>query len=397
MSGTAGTAGVDADSDNVYYNAIISHDPKYGNGPSPATYQENRSTALLNKMEDFYFTVGRLVFPSATVPLFIASLETGTDYALNQTIYTFNLTYKTYSSGETPVIFTPVNKFATRPTGTVMTSLQSSNPYYYIYTFSEWILMMNTALTTAFNKLSTAAIDGGNPLPGGSVAPLFYYNPTLQTMILQCQTGIYDSTLPNPIGIWFNNYLAPIFTGFRFDRYTVNDTNGKDNLFIITNLVVNVSGANYQIQPYEFSAAYWSSVATLQIISTLPVQSENITPVNPDYQQSSLSPPMVQQLNPFSQIIEDIAIDYSAVQNFQGTFIYNKTDSWRMISVNSSGPLTQFNISLYFTTLDGQSHPLTLLPGTNCTLKIAFLKKSRFNTQSDKILKVENAILNKRA
>ena len=374
------------DPDEVYYNAIISHDPTVGNAVSIAQYTENRGAPLVNNVENFYITCGRLVFPAATIPLFIASLQTGTNYSLGQTIYTFTLKYGSFTSGQTPIIWQAVNLFANPGTGTVMTSLQSSNPYYYIYSFYEWCKMMNAALATAFTALKTAA---GVGFPSDAVAPVFYYDANKQTIILQAQEAYYDIAGSTPIKMYFNNYLAAILTGFYFNRLTTgNDTNGLDNQMRIENQIVNVSGSNLLMQPYVFDPSYFSSVNTLQLISTLPANSEYITPVNPDYNQVSLNMPMIQQLNPFQQVIEDFAIDFSTVQNYQSVFIYNKTDTWRMISVNGTGALRAFNLSLYWTTLDGASHPLYILPGTSASLKIALLKKSLFNTRSAEVIQI---------
>jgi hypothetical protein len=278
---------LDEDPDYQFFNCNIVQNSTYGNQASPALLTISRGAPIVNHIENFYVTVGRLSFPSNQLPLLTAPLIVGSNYSTGQTIYSFTLTYKNFSSGKTNIIWQPTNMNFSPGTGTVQVCLQSQNPYYYCYTFWRFCQMMNTALTTAFNALSVAS---GGTLPVGAAAPYFYWSSESQTTILVVQIANYDQTVAFPIQIYFNNELQPIMNGFYFDRIAENSPSGQDNRFQI---LQNYDSTNpldlthYYIRPSVFDSSYWSSVQTLELLSTIPVNYESVQPINYNYGQVS--------------------------------------------------------------------------------------------------------------
>jgi hypothetical protein len=379
---------IQADSDYQFFNAQMNQSPITGNGKTLASVTINRSTPILNFMENFYVSIGRMTFPALSVPLLVAPLIVGSNYSAGQMVYSFTLTYGAFSSGKINIIWQPTNLASSPGTGTVQVSLQSQNPYYYCYTTYRFIDMMNTALATAFTALSIAS---GGTLPIGAVAPVFYWNVSLGSLVLYVK-NVYDTrNNVNPIYIAFNNQLAPLLNGFEFDNLGDNAPDGRDNQFIIIQSPDNVdplAATFLDILPFAFDLNYWSVVASFQVTTSMQLNYENIQPINYDYGTPSSLPPASTQnsnVNPSACILTDFVADYQNPANANALFIYNKTDSWRFATIAGTGSLNSFTLNLFWTDIAGNQIPLYLNPGTNATIKIGFFKRSLFNSQGEKL------------
>ena len=380
---------IESDADFQFFNCQINQNAGSGNLRTPASITINRSTPILNYMENFYVSVGRMTFPALTVPLMVAPLVVGSNYATGQMIYSFNLIYKTFSSGQVFVTWQPSVLTASPGTGLVQQSLQSLNPYYYVYTVNRFCDMMNAALDTAFTALGVAS---GGTLPLGAVAPLFYWSVELQSIVLYVKNSYDTVNAAFPIYICFNNQLAPLLNGFEFNHVADNEPNGLDNQFVIIAGKDNIDPADItflDIKPFAFDLSYWTIVNGFQVTTSMPVNYENIQPINYDYgMPSTLSIAATQNTNPnpASNILTDFVPDWQNPQNFNALFIYNKTDQWRYAVFSSSGPLSTFTLNLFWTDIAGNQIPLYLNPGTTASLKIGFFKKSLLNSQGEKLL-----------
>ncbi|MEI6529730.1 MAG: phage minor capsid protein [Candidatus Falkowbacteria bacterium] len=353
------------------------------NDPQPANAIVNRQSVILNRIQDFYCSVVRMSISGFAIPLQIASLVVGSDYSQNQMIYSFTLTYNGFSSGKTNVTWYPVNLNATASTGTVSSSLQVGNPYYYNYSFSQVASNLNRALAQAFTQLATAA--GGLP---GIDPPTIYFDFQRQSLFIQAPEANYNINNLNPITIWFNNEAAPLFTNFDYLKAANNDPNGMDNFFTMIPGYNNIVNDQIQLYPFSFDPAYFTVIDSIQIITNLPINFESILPVNQNYGQvttMNLSK-IVSPLNPSSPILFDIAPDYSSLQSFGSPLFYNKQDTYRFASVFGSGALYTFTLGVQFSLLDGSVAPLMLFPQTNCVIKLGFFKKNLFNSNSYSII-----------
>ena len=358
--------------------------------PQPASVVINRTAPILNHMEDFYCTCMRLSYSSWTIPCVIAPLIPGTNFSANQCTWGFNLTYKTYTSGLIHVTWVPVNEWASQPTGTVSSSLQSFNPYYWFYNFNSLWKIISTALAAAFAQLQTNA---GVDFPVGAVAPEILWDFARQSPFLKAQIANYDVyNNANPIKIYFNNETACLFSQYDFTIEKNNDVNGLTHYF-------NISTNNYQslvpgditmmtLYPQYFNPGSISPIDTFQCNTTLPVAYELITTPNPNYGRYSdqaLQNTNGSNTNPSSNILIDIQGDYGSLLAYQQVFIYNKTDSTRYLEMTGTGALTSFQLNYTFTTYSGDVVPLSLISGTNCIIKIAFIKKTMLNMAATKL------------
>lgn len=356
------------DPDYQFINVQIHHNTQFGNEPSPASAQVIRNTAILKKMENFYVSIGRMTFPSFSLPLFCAALQPGTDYSLNQMVYTFTLTYNEFTSETTPVPFISDNTIHAPNTGIVESSLQTSNPYYYIYSFWSICNMFNQALETAYNDLIVKT--GGIP---GSAPAKFYYDFLNEQIVLTCNNtyGIGAGF----ININYNNILAPLLSGFDSKKIAGNSANGIDNTLIIVDNMNNFANSIYTIRPIYFDASYYSPVGTLQLNTSILINQETVQPAVGSFIVKTIRQNDGHQLNPTSSILTDFIPDFTQISSLNSVYIYNKVDDYRYADIISQGALTSFNISLIWTDKAGREIPLLLYPGTLATIKIGFFKK----------------------
>lgn len=357
------------DPDYQFINVEISHNSTNGNMPSPAATQVIRNTAILRRMEDFYIAIGRMTFPALSLPLFCAALVPGSNYASNEMVYSFTLSYNNFKSIQVRAIFVPDNLQAQPDVGIVGSSLQSTNPYYYIYSFWSVCKMFNTALATAHADL--IAKTGG--FPAGSNPPYFYYDNLNEQIVFSCDNTFGVSG--NKINVYFNNETLPLMTGFDILRVDSNNPLGQDNVLVIENNYNNFNAGVYTIRPIYFDPSYYSPVGTLQLNTSILINQETVQPVNGSFITRAYNPGNTHQLNPTSAILTDFIPDFTQISSLNSVYIYNKVDDYRYANIISQGALTSFHISLVWTDKAGREVPLLLFPGTTSTIKIGFFHK----------------------
>lgn len=365
------------------------------NSPQPARVTVNRNQPVLQNMEDYYITCLRLSFNSFTVPAVIAPLVPGTNFSDNTCTWGFAMTYNGFTSGLVNVTWQPVNTWSPPPSGVVGKSLQSSNPYYWLSTFTPLCNMITATLGECYNLLNTAS---GNALSGID-PPLCQWDPIRQSMFIAAPDKTFaDNPSYNfdgdyPILIYFNNEALCLFAQYDITTPNVSDTpTTLTHYFNLTrdnyNSVINFSDADdppvyyVTLYPQYFNPSSICPIDSFQCNTSIPLVYELITPPNPNYgkyaDQAMIGSPNT-SVNPSSSILIDIQGDYGSLSAYQQNFIYNKTDSTRYLEICGYGALKSFDLWFTFTTYSGDVVPLYLIPSTNCNIKIGFIKKSFLN------------------
>ena len=171
---------------------------------------------------------------STTFTLAISSPNTFTNTALSgtatvpnttdvtTTIYT--VTFAAYNGSKyitstQPIIWAPENitNFTVIPQTAV--PIQISTDYYYCYTYTHWVDLMNRALNTAWLDVTTcAAASAGGSAALGTQAPFFEYDCTtgLFSLNVDANTSIIPvgSTLPAPFSV------SPATAGYQSGEYS---------------------------------------------------------------------------------------------------------------------------------------------------------------------------------
>jgi len=171
------------DPDIIYYNADIIDGKQTNsiayNDDQLIKFQEQRQTPILNKADDYEFSIIKFSLngPNKNLPLWIPQISIGQSN-INLTAYTLGFkltitypavttnlqtTYTTYVS--TPMIYVPQDSIYSNTSNGIengplptapLTTQDLTSSYYYVYSYDHFVTMLNTTLLTAYNALNTA-------------------------------------------------------------------------------------------------------------------------------------------------------------------------------------------------------------------------------------------------
>jgi hypothetical protein len=155
-----------SDPESLYYNALIINKTNSTSVPAanpPISYQDTRVLPLLKDTSKYQVSVDNLMINGAgkTLPIFIPQIqlgpeEGGTNLNPNNTIYSVTFTNRNAQSTryiqwspESRTSFDQVPLPYPNYTGP-----QIDSPYYYCYTYSHWLSLMNNALALAWGDVN---------------------------------------------------------------------------------------------------------------------------------------------------------------------------------------------------------------------------------------------------
>ena len=224
------------------------------NNPSaapPLTFEDTRTQPFLDGTADDYFvSIARFnIQTGGALPVFIPSIQTGQSN-VNLTVYNVTLRYNNIQgSAYINHVPQPTRDNVSPP----ITSQDLTGNYYNVYNYQDWIQMVNTALTAAYNILVTNLIfastispptplDGFTPQAAGITQVITLKDATgnlyagLITMISSTDpltmttvptTGIY-TTMGSGVGLLNTNGTQTFLNNFKLT------TTGGVNSFTFT-------------------------------------------------------------------------------------------------------------------------------------------------------------------
>lgn len=286
------------------------------------------------------------------IPAFIPEFE---DISTGQTVYSVTLEYNGYAFQQ-PIYFAAVNNLPITDPG-----------YAFIYSYEDFVYMINSALSTAFSFIAP---------PVGALAPYFQYADGRFSFV--CQRAYYDVGLALPIKVFMNSALNVLMTGLT--SYNGNGTTGRDYLINVrdfknnwyqpSNLAV-VTPPDYYIftQNYDNMAA-WNVFKSLRLISTtLPIKKEFIAS-NTNNALGVLS--SVGVLQDFIPIYTSGEIKPSIVQ-----YVANQ---YHLINMTGHVPVSKLDFRFVWVDSDGIEHPVYIPEGGVCSIEFVFIKKNTFTS-----------------
>lgn len=275
------------DPDIIYYNADIINDnqlSKVGLGLDPVVrFQETRSTALINDISKFYFSIVRFTMngPNKDLPVFIPSIQIGQP-DINLTSYSFGLSltkqvliggnpftftgyarrFVEYASESAPAYAAAGQNLPNAP----LTSQDIRGVYYYVYSYTRWLDLCNPtlglivssndpisafkptlSLQEQFQAFFTA--NGGVGVAPSIIteAPFITYNPDDNLFTLNGDTYGFGDGAARSFGsgaagneeamtLFFNTNTFGLFSNFN-NLYLGNEANGQVNQIVFRNKV----------------------------------------------------------------------------------------------------------------------------------------------------------------
>lgn len=355
--------------DRKYYNVVISsRDKNITHESVLATNTDNFNQSIVDNPSDYYLSVLRFQIPTSEIPILIPEIESWPNTDINKTIYTVTLEYtigpNTYTSGTINIIFvsTISNGFPRPITAQDPNPMRNPNYYYYVYDYRDFLSMINTAFTTAYNTLNAAT--------GGSLTsspPFFSYNAQTSLFSLHCPDA-YLSSLPAPIKIYMNYPLFIFFNSFQVN-YNASSINKRIEIIVNDYNGINHIGGYYiQSQQYP-TLANWNCFKSIQIVSAmLPIEKE-IVPTPIYLSQNNYNT---------NAVIKDFIPFYESGYEFRSFINYKYDGAYELINLNSNMPIYTVDITVFWIDRYGNKYLLTFPYDQVLSIKFVFIKKSTF-------------------
>ena len=403
-----------ASPDQIYFDITVSNLQSTTTEPPVFYFNEQRSSPFVMNPEDYYLSILRFTVETGTLPVFIPSIQP--DQAdRDLTIYSCSLewtdpaTATVYSSGETFLRYYPQDKSAVLPPAPNATTNGIQNNltgYYNIYNYSVLPLLVNAALQVAYAALNTAVVAAGLTLPS-DFAPVMTWDSSSDSAVLYFDVAGYSTYFPastypvppagySPIQLYFNAPLYGLFPSFPTEYLGYKPSlNGKNFRFD----PVNFGGIdNGTITPFPVPTApipsTWTSVQVYQEYSTIAnfspivglVFTSNTLPIQPNQVSTPVVYNNAQELvlggtnSDFANVITDLVSDTG---QYKPNLVYNPTSEYRLITLYGNRPLSNIDIQVFWRDKFGKLNPFRLASGEAITIKVAFLKKGKYNRKAD--------------
>ena len=385
---------------HIYYNITLTNNDTTNSGVFPAvTFTETRNTPILNCPEDYNMSVVRFALETVTLPVMTCQPVVGSITA-EQLIYEIQLSYTAY--GDTPeqatyateyVQFNPNDTTVVSPTIPI-TEQDLQNPYYNIFSYNSFILMINRAISDAWTTLLPSI-----PAAVTSVATLPYlsWDTGGNLAILSASTALFTNTAGNGIfKIAFNTPLFTLFSSFNSAKYngptredpTVNqvwysvivDTGPSA---VVSSHVVTVGSATTTLYDYQVIQEYttcplWTPVDSI-------VFTTSMLPINPElvaapivYNNNQVFASVGTNAN-LTNTLTDFVVDLVTGTEYKPTIYYVPSGEYRLTSLFGTSPASSIQVNVYYKNRFGTLVPLTLGFGCSASIKLMFRRKDFSN------------------
>jgi hypothetical protein len=380
---------------HVYYDlSFINNNTTGTNDPVVLTLSDTRTNPYIEDPSDYFVSVARFQIATSALPVFIPQVQLG-QADPNKLVYAVTLTWSNSLNTNhykitTNIIYVCSDSSISTPNPP--TSLQDlTSTYYYVYTYQQWLKMINTALLTCYNNLSAAVTTGGDAAAFPQFAPFFEYDPNLCVFILNANQLGYDQiVLTNPIKLYFNSSLFTLFNNFQNLTLTSADAikynlplNYWWNIMIYSMNGTNIlqSGANNFIQMYQEG----STIALLNPVESV-VLTSGIIPINNEnvgiprlFNASKQLVGQTQNNANISPIISDFQIEMSPTNQYKPQISYVPNGEYRLIDLYGSSSLSNIQIGVLWKDIFGYFRQFILQPGMQANVKLLFRRKDYYS------------------
>ena len=422
------SANDDVDADYVYYNATIINNktktPYDRSVDPPIRFLETRDVPILQDASKYNFSIIRFTMngPNKDLPMFIPNIRIGPienpTQDVNLTVYSITIDATVEIGGESKT-FSSLQILKYQPEtldttiapvpnpNTTITGQDITTRYYWVYSYSHFLTILNKAFSDAIADLSTQIVTaGGTALE--TVAPEMTYNPTANLFSLYCDRrgfGGDDATTNERLSLYFNSNTMGLFDNFR-NTYVVNSlatpdyknwTNDERVNLIYTGVVgpyqniVNVAAGTptptenisywVMVQDYESTSTLWSPIENIVFTSSLlPLTYEQTgDPVR--FGDSNTNSELTNSRPVFQPIVTDVALPSQNAHDYRQFIQYAPTAEYRLASFQrSKQTINQIDIQVYWRNrLDGQLYPIYMFNSSSVSVKIMFRRRGVYD------------------
>ena len=354
-------------------------------------------------------------------PNFVGAYDIATTYQAGNIVYSAapDKYYKALQSSTGQALVAPYWQITSPEQGQ---SQDISTRYYYVYTFSHWVDLVNLTLETANSALYTAAIATTgitgytyNQWRTSFPTPILSYSEvtglfsvaypasyiSAQTVATPAITGAFTSLYfnsnmeglfagfnnvylntpvhPSPYG-WSNGAVTPQFPAGYTNLQLVRILGLNENVVTPADPIQGYTGKWYRMtQNYESTSTLWSPIDSIVFTSTLlPLQNEQTAPPNALGTRNTGNSAATSQ-SAFSPIITDVSLDLSTdATGYRKMIYYAPSAEYRMADFqNSKQDIRSIDIQVYWKNrLDNNLYPVSMFNLSNVSFKLMFRKKT---------------------
>ena len=414
---------------HYYYDLDVLNNNVSGNQQAVVfKFLETRNQPYLYCPENYFMSVVRFTLQTPSLPVFIPTVLLGQSDP-NKLVYAVTLEYNYTSpvgsnvpnfSGSFTQNLIFVSPDKTQPTpAPPLVSQDFSSTYYYLYSYTQWVAMINTAFAIAFGDGSTTttagltglfnawkttnntAITAWNATHTGATSiptqllisyPLMEFNPTSLTNIINVPFPYYDAAYQTKnnlasvgnfgiANVYFNAPLYNLYNNFQWTKTAANqfqlfvDDFNAFNIFTNTNAATVIKyvqcfqeGSTISLLNPVSSVVFTSSLLPIvQDIVSVPV-SNNASGVQSRNGGSNLTP-----------VITDFQVAITALNTYRPDLQYTPNGEYRLIDLVGTSPLSSIEVSVFWKDFYGNLNPFYLAPGCSANIKIMFRRKDYNN------------------
>lgn len=353
--------------DNVYLNVVFNHDPRIGEGETPARYQVTKNIPILAKSSDYYCSVIRFDIPLNAVPLLIFPIIPGqANSNLSPIVVGIASGGTNYP---TNLIYVPNNTLPA-PSQVGATS-QIITKYYFVYEYQNLIDALNTAMATSYAAAGS---------PGAAGTPFFIYNSVTQLISCIVSTAFIASGAIIYWNAFANVYLDAFFVKFyginqaderEYDLIARND--GSNGFDIPGQTIAVASPPTFLRITQQYNVInYWTSLRKIVITTnTIPIRNEFV-PVTAN------NAILGQDTNSSMGIITDFVPALELAGQTRSISYYYPEAQYRLVDLISDQELRKIDLSLYWEDKSGNLYPINITLNQQASVKIGFFRKDLY-------------------
>ena len=359
----------------LYYNADLVNSNTTDSGYLPLlVFNENRTEDILNDTTNYKMSIVSWQMNSSDyLPLFIPQIDTTATDPVNTTIYQITIQIFTNSTTPSEAWFSvPLmwqnSKGLTSPQFAGQNN-HFDDPYYFMYSYGEFVNMVNTALKASFTEVCTQL---GNYTPS-SKCPFLVYDSNTNKFSFMVDTK--GQTTSEDVNIFVNTPLKMLLNNFYY-RQTELGGVIVHNLTIDNNIINNVvSGSDTYLRMEQ----EWSSCDNFSPISSIVVKSLLIN-CRPEYNGqikilNNISSNVLSSQNLNDDYITDMKLVQSnGGQDYKQLLTYEPS-IYRFINLDEETRLRNIGFSFNWKCkFDGNIYPIYLPISGHCSVKFLFEK-----------------------
>lgn len=341
---------------HVYYNTIITHE--HLNNPlsleSIASVLETRDDSIVDNPKDYHLSIIRFSVPASLIPITIAypvPLPNTNPNLLNARV---TLRYSN-TDFTTNLIYIPRNGYPV-PTVPVTIDQTKFGNYYFVYSYQQYLDMINVAFQTSFTALKTA-FPGAPP----AVAPFMIFNSETNLISLVANKSYDPVTAGGPtIEIWFDVSLYTMFQlSFESIRNRLSTLRYLQLLVKDNKNNTSLAGTEFVMEQQFIALYFWSPLVNI-------VFTTGMIPVKEEYIKGTS--------NNSRQILTDFQPTITST-NDRTNIQYFPPGEYRLVDLEGNTPLRTFDVQVWWQDNVQNLYPLLIPAEDVVTIKFLFRKK----------------------